>query len=68
MPDNNKSTVRLFTDDCVIYRKVNSVLDVTGLRNNLNSLNSLANINEMKTNGKKIKLISFTKGIYENKL
>ena len=38
LPDNIRSSVRLFTDDCVLYRNIKSPLDCQILQDDLNSL------------------------------
>ena len=38
LPDNIRSSVRLFADDCVLYRNINSPLDCQILQDDLNSL------------------------------
>ena len=38
LPDNIRSSVRLFADDCVLYRNVSSLLDCQILQDDLNSL------------------------------
>ena len=38
LPDNIRSSVRLFADDCVLYRNVKSPLDCQILQDDLNSL------------------------------
>ena len=38
LPDNIKSSVRLFTDDCVLYRNIHSLQDCLILQDDLDSL------------------------------
>ena len=38
LPDNNRSSVRLFTDDYVLYRNIKSRIDCQILQDDLNSL------------------------------
>ena len=38
LPDNIRSSVRLFADDCVLYRNIKSPLDCHILQDDLNSL------------------------------
>ena len=38
LPDNIRSSVRLFADDCVLYRNIKSPIDCQILQNDLNSL------------------------------
>ena len=38
LPDNIRSSVRLFADDCVLYRNIKSPIDCQILQDDLNSL------------------------------
>ena len=38
LPDNIRSSVRRFADDCVLYRNINSLIDCQILQDDLNSL------------------------------
>jgi hypothetical protein len=38
LPDNINSTVRLFADDCVLYKEVQNQIDADALQNDLNTL------------------------------
>ena len=38
LPDNIRSSVRLFVDDCVLYRNIKSPIDCQILQDDLNSL------------------------------
>jgi hypothetical protein len=58
---NIESNVRLFADDCIIYRKINDSSDIDKLQKDLNELEEWALENEMKINPGKSKAVSFTK-------
>lgn len=53
--------MRLFADDCIIYRRIDSGEDIFILQNDLNSIYSWAIINKMKINAVKSKSLSFSK-------
>jgi hypothetical protein len=57
---NTDSTIRLFEDDCIIYRKIVSNNDVENLQIDLNRLGEWAFENEMKINPAKSKAVYFT--------
>jgi ribonucleases P/MRP protein subunit RPP40 len=59
--ENMESTVRLFADDCVIYRKIMSQGDMKKLQDDLDRLGVWATENGMKINPGKSKAIRFTK-------
>ena len=48
LPDNIRSSVRLFADDCVLYRNINSPIDCQILQDDLNSLAELETDLQMK--------------------
>jgi retron-type reverse transcriptase len=58
---NTESNIRLFADDCVIYRKINDCSDIDKLQKYLNKLGEWALENEVKINPGKSKAICFTK-------
>jgi len=58
---NMKSTIRLFADDCVIYRKIIDNADMEKLQKDLDRLGEWAVENEMKINPSKSKAIRFTR-------
>ena len=58
---NNESNIRLFTDDCIIYRKIMDSSDIDKLQTGLNGLGEWTVENEMKINPGKSKAVSFTK-------
>ncbi|KAJ4449513.1 hypothetical protein ANN_00913 [Periplaneta americana] len=57
--------VRLFADDCMVYREIKSHEDTTLLQNDLNRINDWAIANKMKINSLKSKAISFTRKRYK---
>jgi hypothetical protein len=58
---NNESNIRLFADDCIIYRKITDIKDIENLQKDLNRLGEWAVENEMKINPDKSKSVSLTK-------
>ena len=58
---NNESNIQLFTDNCVIYRKIMDSSDIDKLQMDLNSLGEWVVENEMKINPGKSKAVSFAK-------
>ena len=56
-----ESTIRLFADDCVIYRKIINKEDMEKLQKDLDSLGEWAAENAMKINPSKSKSIRFTR-------
>ena len=58
---NMDSTIRLFADDCVIYRKIIKPEDMDKLQKDLDRLGKWATENAMKINPSKSKAIRFTK-------
>jgi hypothetical protein len=58
---NFESNIRLFADDCIIYRKINDSSDIDKLQKDLSKLGEWALENEMKINPGKSKAVSFTK-------
>jgi hypothetical protein len=56
-----ESNIGLFTDDCIIYRKVMDSGDIDRLQTDQNRLGEWAEQNEMKINPCKSKAVSFTK-------
>jgi len=57
---NTKSNIRLFADNCVIYREITDSSDIDNLQTHLNRLGEWAVENEMKINPGKSKAVSFT--------
>ena len=58
---STESNIRLFADDCVIYRKITDSCDIDNLQTYLNRVGEWAKENEMKMNPGKSKAGSFTK-------
>jgi hypothetical protein len=58
---NIESNIRLFADDCIIYRKINDSSDIDKLQKALNKLGKWALENKMKINPGKSKAVCFTK-------
>ena len=58
---NTKSNIRLFANDCIIYKKITDSSDIVKLQKDLNRLGEWAVENEMKINPDKNKAVSFTK-------
>ena len=56
-----ESTIRLFADDCVIYRKIIHNKDMEKLQKGLDRLGEWAAENAMKINPSKSKAIRFTR-------
>ena len=58
---NMESTIRLFADDCVIYRKIINNADMEKLQKDLDRLGEWTVENAMKINPSKSKAIRFTR-------
>ena len=58
---NMESTIRLFADDCVIYRKIMNNADMEKLQKDLDRLGDWAVENAMKINPSKSTAIRFTR-------
>jgi hypothetical protein len=58
---NIESNIRLFADDCIIYRKITDSSDIDKLQTDLNRLGEWAVENEMRINPDRSKAVSFTK-------
>jgi len=58
---NIKSKIRLFADNCIIYRKILNIEDVEKLQTDLDRLGEWAEVNEMIINPNKSKALSFTR-------
>ena len=50
LPDNIRSSVRLFADDCVLYRNIKTLTDCQILQDDLNSLGQWETDWQMKFN------------------
>ncbi|KAJ4441739.1 hypothetical protein ANN_11597 [Periplaneta americana] len=62
------SNVRLFADDCIIYRKIRNNSDVDAIQTDLNNIYNWALKHRMKINGSKSKSITFCKTREETSL
>lgn len=58
--NNISSTIRLFADDCVIYRQICTVGDVAILQKDLNTLAEWCRVWKMEINAEKTKLMTFS--------
>jgi hypothetical protein len=58
---NIDSTIRLFADDCIIYREVKNNNDMENLQTDLNRFGKWAVENAMKINPTKSKVVYFTR-------
>jgi hypothetical protein len=58
---NIEPKIRLFADECIIYRKILNSENVEKLQTGLDILGDCAEQNEMKINPNKIKALSFTR-------
>jgi len=58
LPDRVKSQVRLFADDCLIYREIRNTQDHLVLQQDLSSMESWANDWGMRFNSKKCYILS----------
>ncbi len=58
LPDSVTSTIRLFADDCLLYRVIRSRTDHNALQKDLSSLNKWASEWGMKFNAKKCYVLS----------
>ena len=55
------STIRLFADDCIIYRKITKNEDIEILQKDLDRLGEWAVVNVMRINPSKSKAVRFTR-------
>ena len=58
---DNQSKIRLFADDCIIYRKISNIKDVEKLQTDLDRVGDWTEVNEIKINLNKSKALSFTR-------
>ena len=56
-----ESEIRIFAEDCIVYRKILNNCDLDELQNDLDRLGDWAVENEMEINPSKSKSISFTR-------
>jgi len=65
---NIESSIRLFADDCIIYRKIINKNDIENLQEDLDTLGEWAAANGMIINPSKSKAIRFTRARVKNPL
>ena len=63
---NIEAKIRLFADDCIIYRRILNIEDIEKLQTVLDRLRVWVEGNEMKINPNKSKAISFTTAQVKN--
>ena len=68
LPDNIRSSVRLFADDCVLYRNIQSPIDCQILQDDLNSLAQWETDWQMKFNVAKCHSMRVTQHLPENQI
>jgi hypothetical protein len=61
LPNSVNSSVRLFTDDCLLHREINNENDHTTLQNDLKNLEKWASDWGMRFNAKKCYILSIKK-------
>ena len=61
LPDCVKSSVRLFADDCLLFRPIRCLADRLALRKDLQQLEKWATINGMSFNANKCYILSVGK-------
>ena len=65
---NFDSRIRLFADDCKIYKKITNKNNVKNLQKGLDTLGEWAVENGMEINPGKSKTLRFTKDLFKNPL
>ena len=68
LPDNIRSSVRLFADDCVLYRNINSLTDCQILQEDLNNLAQWETDWQMKFNVAKCHSMRVTRHLRSNQI
>jgi hypothetical protein len=58
LPENVKANVKLFVDDCLLYKEINNISDGQYLQNDLRALESLENEWQMSFNADKYFIIT----------
>jgi hypothetical protein len=66
LPENVKANVKLFADDCLLYKEINNISDGQYLQNDLRALESLEN--EWKMSFKADKCVIITAGTKNTKI
>ena len=61
LPDSVSSTVRLFADDCLVYREIGSIDDQLALQRDLDSLENWAHIWGMKFHPSKCTILTISR-------
>ena len=61
LPSNISSNIRLFADDCIIYRKIRSPADHLELQRDLDEVTAWCKLWQMSLNTDKCKLITFSR-------
>lgn len=61
LPVNISSRIRLFADDCIIYRSISSFNDHLALQNDLNLISNWCAAWQMTLNSNKCKVVSFSR-------
>lgn len=61
LPANIKSEIRLFADDCIVYRRISGTHDRELLQNDLNQIAEWTKVNGMEINVSKCKHIKFSR-------
>ena len=68
LPDNIRSSVRLFADDCVLYRNIKTLTDCQILQDDLNSLGQRETDWQMKFNVAKCHSMRVTRHLPSNQI
>ena len=68
LPDNTRSSVRLFADDCVLYRNIKTLTDCQILQDDLNSLGQWETDWHMKFNVAKCHSMRVTRHLPSNQI
>ena len=68
LPDNIRSSVRLFADDCVVYRNIKTLTDCQILQDGLNSLGQWETDWQMKFNVAKCHSMRVTRHLSSNQI
>ena len=68
LPDNIRSSVRLFADDCVLYRNIKSPIDCQILQDDLNSLSQWETDWQMKFNVAKCHYMRVTRHLPDKQI
>ena len=68
LPDNIRSSVRLFVDDCALYRNIKTITDCQILQDDLNSLGQWESDWQMKFNVAKCHSMRVTRHLHSNQI